>query len=61
MVKTSARGAKDLEFDSRLRCEDFSGSSYTGDLKISTPVATLPGTWLYRVGAGTGWPCVSML
>ena len=27
----------------------FSGSSHTSDLKIGTPVATLPGAWRYRV------------
>ena len=27
----------------------FQGSSHTSDLKIGTPVATLPGTWHYRV------------
>ena len=31
------------------------------DLKIGTPVATLPGTWPYRVSAGTGRPGVSIL
>ena len=30
----------------------FSGSSHTSDLKIGTPVATLPGAWRYRVSAG---------
>ena len=39
----------------------FSGSSYTSDLKIGTPVATLPGAWRYRVRAGSGWPSVSIL
>ena len=37
----------------------FTGSSHTSDLKIGAPVATLPGTWCYRVSAGTGWPGVS--
>ena len=32
----------------------FSGSSHTSDLKIGTPVATLPGAWRYRVSTGTG-------
>ena len=36
-------------------------SSHTSDLKIGTPVATLPGAWCYRVSAGTGWPSVSVL
>ena len=39
----------------------FSGSSHTSDLKIGTPVATLPGAWCYRVSAGTGRPGVSIL
>ena len=39
----------------------FSGSSHTSDLKIGTPVATLPGAWRYRVRAGTGRPGVSIL
>ena len=39
----------------------FSGSSHTSDLKIGTPVATLPGAWHYRVSAGTGRPGVSIL
>ena len=36
----------------------FSGSSHTSDLKIGTPVATLPGALRYRVSAGTGRPGV---
>ena len=32
----------------------FSGSSHTSDLKIGTPVDTLPGAWRYRVSTGTG-------
>ena len=39
----------------------FSGSSHTSDLNIGTPVATLPGTWRYRVSTGTGRPGVSIL
>ena len=39
----------------------FPGSSHTSDLKLGTPVATLPGAWGYRVSAGTGWPRVSIL
>ena len=39
----------------------FSRSSHTSDLRIDTPVATLPGAWRYRVSAGTGWPGVSIL
>ena len=61
VVKASALRTDDPEFDSRLRRGDFSGSSHTSDLKIGTPVATLPGTWPYRVSAGTGWPGVSIL
>ena len=39
----------------------FPGSSHTSDLKIGTPVATLPGAWRYRVSAGIGRPGVSIL
>ena len=60
MVKASASRAEDQGFESRLR-RDFSGSRHTRDLKIGTPVATLPGAWSYRVSAGTGQPGVSIL
>ena len=60
VVKASASGAEDPGFESRSR-RDFSGSSHTSDLKIGTPVATLPGAWHYRVSAGTGRPGVSIL
>ena len=59
-VKASASRAEDPGFESRLR-GDFSGSSHTSELKIGTSLATLPGAWRYRVGAGTGWPGVSIL
>ena len=39
----------------------FSGSSHTSDLKIGTPVATLPGAWRCRISTGTGRPGVSIL
>ena len=39
----------------------LSGSSHTSDLKIGTPVATLPGAWRSRVSAGTSRPGVSIL
>ena len=39
----------------------FLGLSHTNDLKIGTPVATLPGIWRYRVSTGTGRPSVSIL
>ena len=60
VVKASATTAEDPGFESRLQ-RDFSGSSHTSDLKIGTPVATLPGAWHCRVNAGTGWPCVTIL
>ena len=60
VVKASALGAKDLGFESWLR-QNFSGWSHTSDLKIGTPVATLPGAWHCRVSAGTGRPSVSIL
>ena len=58
VVQASASRAEDPGFES---LEIFSGSSYTSDIKIGTPVATLPGAWRHRVCAGTGWPGVSML
>ena len=39
----------------------FLGSSHTSDLKIGTPVATLPGACCYRVHTGAGRPSVSIL
>ena len=39
----------------------FTGSSNTGDLKIGTPVDSLPGARHYRFSAGTGRPGVSIL
>ena len=38
----------------------FSRSCHTNDLKIGTLVAPPPGTWCYRVSAGTGWLGVSI-
>ena len=43
VVKTSASRAEGPGFDSCLHGGDFSGSNHTSDLKIGTPVATLPG------------------
>ena len=60
MVKASTSGAEDPGFESLLRW-DFSGSIHTSDLKIGTPVATLPGAWRDRVSTGTGRPGVSIL
>ena len=61
MVKVSASRVEDPGFESRLR-RDFSGSSHTSDLKIDTPVATLPSApGVIRVNAGTGRPGVSIL
>ena len=60
MVKASTSGAEDPGFESCLQ-RDFSGSSHTSDFKIGTPLATLPGTWHYRVSAVTGQPIVSIL
>ena len=42
-------------------CTDSQYLSYTSDLEIGTPVATLPGVWRYSISAGTGWPGVSTL
>ena len=48
VVKASASRAEDTGFESPLRRDFFSGSSHTSDLKIGTPVATLPGAWLKK-------------
>ena len=61
MVGACASKAEDLGFDFHLSRGNFSWSGHTSDLKIGTPVATLPGAWRYRVSAGTGWPGVSVL
>ena len=55
VVKAPASRAADPGFEPHLR-RDFSWSSITSDLKIGTPMATLPGAWRYRVSAGTGRP-----
>ena len=55
VVKASASRAEDPGSESRKHW------SHTSDLKIGTPVATLPGAWRYRVSAGTSWTCVSIL
>ena len=60
VVKAFASRAEDHGFESAC-AEIFQGSSHTSDLKIGTPVATLPGTWRYRISARTGWPGVSIL
>ena len=60
VVKASTSGVEDPGFESHLQ-RDFSGSSHPSDLKIGTPVASLPGAWHYRVSAGTGRPGVSIL
>ena len=60
VVKVSTLRGENPGFESRLH-RDFPGLSHTSDLKIGTPVATLPGAWRYRVSAGTGWPGVSIL
>ena len=60
VVKAFVSRAEDPGFESHFR-RDFSGSSHTNDLKIGTPVATLPGAWRYRVSAGTGRPGASIL
>ena len=60
VVKVSTSRAEDPGLESRL-CQDFSRASHTSDLEIVTPVATLPGTWHYRVSAGNGQPSVSFI
>ena len=60
LIKASTSRAENPGFESHLR-RDFSGSSHTSDVKISIPVATLPGAWRDRMRAGTGWPGVCIL
>ena len=60
VVKASALRAEDPRFESHLH-QDFSRSSHTCELKIGSPVATLPGARRFRVSAWTGWPGVSIL
>ena len=60
VVKASTLKADGPEFESCLR-QDLSRSSHTIDLKIGTPVATLPDPWRFRVSAGTSLPGVSVL
>ena len=55
VVKASVSRVAEPGFKSHL-CQDFSGSSRNSDLKIGTPVATLPDAWHHRVSAGTSWP-----
>ena len=61
VVKASTSGNGRPGFDSRFLRGDFSGLSHTIDLKIGTPVATLPSARSHRVNAWNGWPGVSML
>ena len=60
VIKASALGVEDPEFESCLRW-NFSRSSRTSALNIGTPMASLVDAWHYRVSAGTGWPGVSIL
>ena len=48
-------------FQSCFHCGWFSRSSHTSGWKIATHTVALPGTWRYRVTAGTGRPSVSIL
>ena len=47
-------------FNSCFHKGTVSRLSHTSDLRIGTPVATLPGAWHYRVNGETGWPGVSI-
>ena len=61
VVKASASGAADPDFDSCFHCGNFAGLSHTSDLKVGILVATMPSAWCYRVNSGTGWPSVNIL
>ena len=60
VIKGFALGAEDPGFETHLGW-DFSESSHASDLKIGTPVTTLPGASHYRVSAWTGRLGVSIL
>ena len=69
VVKASASAVEDPGRESRLRRDFFfffflwggrGWSNHTIDLKIDTPVATLPGAWCYRASASPKNHC-SML
>ena len=53
--KASTSRVEDPGFESRL-LEDFSGPSHTSDLRIGTPVATLPGARRYK---SQYWHCLA--
>ena len=63
VVNASTSRAEDPGFESPLTTGFFSpGRFIPRTLKsIGTLVATLPGSWCYRVSAGTGRPGVSIL
>ena len=72
MIDSVVQCRGDCSSDERLRMKRlvrravcglgrFSWWSYTSDLNIGTPVATLPGAWHYWVSAGTGGSGVSIL
>ena len=61
VVKASSSRAVDTGSIPTSTLGFLSCSSHTSDLKIDTPVATLPGAWRDRVSAGVGWPGVSIL
>ena len=52
----SASRARDTGFDPLIL-----RWSYISDLQSPTLLAAIPGTWSYRVSAGTGWSRVSVL
>ena len=61
--RPSGKGVRLKSGRSRVRiplAPGFFRGRHTSDLQISTPVATLPSAWRYRVSAGTGWPGVSI-
>ena len=61
VVEASASIAEDPGVRIPLAPGFIRGWSHTSDLEIGTPVASLPGAWSYRVGAGNGWSGVSKL
>ena len=61
VVKASALSGANLGSNPDFAVGIFPVSSHFRILRMSTPVATLTGTWRYRVSTGTAKPCVGTL
>ena len=61
VIKASMSTAADLDSIAACSLGLFSKPSHANDLKLGTPMTTLPGAWCYWVSAGTGLPGVCIL